>query len=62
VLTAYHHNGASTQLNKVSYLDILSHQHLSQFPSEPLMTLKQGCVARLIALSWQALELRAYHE
>jgi hypothetical protein len=51
VLTAYHHNGASTQLNKVSYLDILTHQRMSQLLFEPLMTLKQGCVARQIALS-----------
>ena len=62
LMMAHSHNGALTHLNEVNYFGILIHQGMSQLLSEPLMTLKQECVARQIALSRQALEFRAYYE
>ena len=62
VLTAHSHNGALTHLNGVNYVDILTHQRMSQLLSESMMPLKQECVTRQIALSRQVLELRAYYE
>ena len=59
---AHSHNGALTHLNEVNYVGILIHEGMSQLLSEPLMTLKQECVARQIALGRQALEFRAYYE
>ena len=62
LLMAHSHNGALTHLNEVNYVGIFIHQGMSQLLSEPLLTLKQECVARQIALGRQALEFRAYYE